>query len=90
MALVVAHNMKGSSHNASILHLVKMGYTYISLKENKWDSESNIFTDIFYNQLKKLNPDYTLQDDDFNNYANHLTEQENSGLADKIYNIINK
>jgi hypothetical protein len=39
-------------------------------------------------QLKKLNPDYTLQDDDFNNYANHLTEQENSGLADRIYNII--
>lgn len=39
----------------SILHLIKLGYNYLSLKENNWDLETNIFTDIFYNQLKKLN-----------------------------------
>ena len=50
-------------------------------------------SDILYHKtrehkLKKLNPDYKLQDNDYVAYANHLTEQENSGLADKIYNII--
>ena len=39
----------------SILHLVKLGYTYISLKDNDWDTSTNIFTDIFYGQLKKIN-----------------------------------
>ncbi|WP_223267174.1 type I restriction endonuclease subunit R [Polaribacter sp. IC073] len=39
----------------SILHLIKLGYTYLSLKENSWDLETNIFTDIFYSQLKKIN-----------------------------------
>tara|TARA_R110002126_G_scaffold290356_1_gene447126 strand:- start:3304 stop:6372 length:3069 start_codon:yes stop_codon:yes gene_type:complete len=39
----------------SILHLIKLGYNYLSLKENNWDLETNIFTDIFYSQLQKLN-----------------------------------
>ena len=39
----------------SILHFIKLGYTYISLKENDWDKGTNIFTDIFYSQLKKIN-----------------------------------
>jgi type I restriction enzyme R subunit len=33
----------------AILHLVKLGYKYISLKENKWDIETNIFPEIFRN-----------------------------------------
>lgn len=43
----------------SILHLIKLGYTYLSLKGNNWDLETNIFTDIFYAQLKKINKDVT-------------------------------
>jgi len=43
----------------SILHLIKLGYTYLSLKENNWDLETNIFTDIFYDQLKKINTNLT-------------------------------
>ncbi|MCL7763166.1 DEAD/DEAH box helicase family protein [Polaribacter sp. Z014] len=39
----------------SILHLIKLGYTYLSLKDNSWDLETNIFTDIFYDQLKNIN-----------------------------------
>ncbi|TXD53633.1 MULTISPECIES: type I restriction endonuclease subunit R [unclassified Polaribacter] len=43
----------------SILHLIKLGYTYLSLKQNSWDVDTNIFTDIFYNQLKKINQNLT-------------------------------
>jgi type I restriction enzyme R subunit len=43
----------------SILHLVKLGYTYLSLKENNWDLETNIFTELFYDQLKKINTGLT-------------------------------
>jgi type I restriction enzyme R subunit len=39
----------------SILHLIRLGYNYLSLKNCAWDKETNIFTDIFYNQLKEIN-----------------------------------
>jgi hypothetical protein len=39
----------------SILHLMQLGYTYLSLKDTHWDPSTNIFTDIFYGQLKKIN-----------------------------------
>lgn len=41
----------------SLLHLTRLGYEYISLKNNEWDIQSNIFTDIFYNAISELNPD---------------------------------
>ena len=31
----------------TILHLTKIGYKYLSLKSAKWDTSTNIFTDIF-------------------------------------------
>jgi type I restriction enzyme R subunit len=41
----------------SILHLMKLGYTYLSLKNQKWDEATNIFTDIFLENIVRLNPD---------------------------------
>ena len=41
----------------TILHLMKLGYTYLSLKNQKWDEATNIFTDIFHEQILGLNPD---------------------------------
>ncbi|WP_304235170.1 type I restriction endonuclease subunit R [Jiulongibacter sediminis] len=43
----------------TILHLIKLGYTYLSLRENKWDNRTNIFPEIFNKSIKKLNPDCT-------------------------------
>ena len=40
----------------AILTLTRLGYKYISLKDSKWDIETNIFTDIFIKSLRKLNP----------------------------------
>ena len=46
----------------SILHLCRLGYEYISLKTAKWDTETNIFTDIFKKSISKINP--ALDEDD--------------------------
>lgn len=42
----------------TILHLMRLGYEYLSLKDPKvtWDESTNIFTDIFYQSLKHINP----------------------------------
>ena len=31
----------------SILHLTRLGYEYISLKNTSWDENTNIFKDLF-------------------------------------------
>lgn len=41
----------------TILHLMKLGYTYLSLKNQKWDEATNIFTDIFLDNIVRLNPE---------------------------------
>ena len=40
-----------------ILHLVRLGYDYLSLKNAVWDEETNIFPDLFTNAIRKINPD---------------------------------
>jgi type I restriction enzyme R subunit len=46
----------------TILHLMRLGYNYLSLKDPKvtWDESTNIFTDIFNESIKRINP--TLND----------------------------
>lgn len=43
----------------ALIHLTRLGYDYISLKslDHSFDTQTNIITDIFTNQLKLLNPD---------------------------------
>jgi type I restriction enzyme R subunit len=41
----------------TILHLVGLGYEYLSLKSQVWDESTNIFTDIFFSSTKRLNPE---------------------------------
>lgn len=42
----------------TILHLMRLGYDYLSLKEPKLkrDESTNIFTDIFHASIKRINP----------------------------------
>ena len=40
----------------AILHLCRLGYTYLSLKEAQWHTETNIFPDIFQESLLRINP----------------------------------
>ncbi len=39
-----------------ILHLVRLGYNYLSLKHAKWDQESNIFPELFTVAIARINP----------------------------------
>ena len=48
----------------SILHLTRLGYKYLSLKDAVWDDSTNVFTDIFKTSLAKINPDIEEQDID--------------------------
>ncbi|MCM4150313.1 type I restriction endonuclease subunit R [Arenibacter sp. N53] len=41
----------------SILHLIRLGYNYLSLANNQWDVSTNIFTDIFEKSVQRLNPE---------------------------------
>lgn len=40
------------------MHLMRLGYKYLSLKSPDvvWDETTNIFTDIFHQSIKKINP----------------------------------
>lgn len=40
----------------AILTFVRLGYTYISLKNHSWDVSCNIFPDIFTSAILRLNP----------------------------------
>lgn len=40
----------------AMVHLCRLGYRYLSLKSASWDKSTNIFTDIFYQALRTLNP----------------------------------
>lgn len=39
-----------------LLHLIRLGYRYLSLKTQTWDKETNIFPDIFTSALARINP----------------------------------
>lgn len=41
----------------ALLHLARLGYDYLSLKQARWDTRSNIFPDIFKAAVLRLNPE---------------------------------
>ncbi|MBI9083666.1 MAG: hypothetical protein JEZ11_08705 [Desulfobacterales bacterium] len=45
-----------------ILHLVRLGYRYLSLKNVKWDEDTNIFPDIFRESMININSGIELED----------------------------
>jgi len=56
----------------SIMHLIRLGYEYISLKDALWSSETNIFTDIFKKSIRTINQD--LEDDDITRLYEEIYE----------------
>ena len=68
----------------TILHLIKLGYEYISLKSNKWDPKTNIFINIFEKKIKEINPN--LNDDQIKEYYRDLSlSLENEDLGKNFY-----
>jgi len=46
----------------AILHLSKLGYKYLSLSKSTWDLSTNIFNEIFFESIQKINPDIETAD----------------------------
>ena len=40
----------------TILHLMRLGYRYLSLKGQSWDQDTNIFPELFSTAILKINP----------------------------------
>lgn len=45
-----------------ILHLMRLGYQYLSLKDQLWDQDTNIFPALFVAAISKINPGIELDD----------------------------
>ena len=65
------HNEDSRVKIPALLHLTRLGYEYLSLKESKWDESTNIFTDVFNASVHKINPH--LSKDDIVRYYNELS-----------------
>lgn len=68
----------------TILHLVRLGYDYLSLKNETWDESTNIFTNIFLDSIKRLNPHFT-EGDVKRLYDEVLLTLENEDLGKAFY-----
>jgi type I restriction enzyme R subunit len=72
----------------AILHLCKLGYQYLSLKNCTWDENTNIFTDIFINSLVRINSKYNSEfdeDDAFRILQDVKLSLENEDLGKAFY-----
>lgn len=71
----------------AILHLCRLGYKYISLKDAKWDIETNIFVDIFNESIKKINTD--VDDEDIKRLYDKISlSLDNEDLGKQFYEIM--
>ena len=78
------HNENSRVKIPAILHLMRLGYDYLSLKNENWDKKTNIFSDIFIESLCRINPD--LSPDDARRLLTDITiELDNEDLGQKFY-----
>lgn len=59
----MAHNENTRVKIPAILHLTRLGYEYVSLSTENRDVDTNIFTDIFFESIHRLNPDADFNSD---------------------------
>ncbi|MFK5948909.1 MAG: type I restriction endonuclease, partial [Methylococcales bacterium] len=78
------HNEDTRVKIPAILHLIRLGYEYLSLKDPKviWDESTNIFTDIFNESIKRINPELSdLETKQFFDDISLCLENEDLGKA---------
>lgn len=78
------HNENSRVKIPAILHLMRLGYGYLSLKNNDWDSQTNIFPKIFIDSLCRINPELSA-DDAQRILTDILLELDNEDLGQKFY-----
>ena len=68
----------------AILHLVRLGYDYLSLKDASWDESTNIFPDIFKGSVGRINPE--LSESEISRYLDEISlTLENEDLGKAFY-----
>lgn len=68
----------------TILHLVRLGYKYLSLKNVEWDISTNIFTDIFNESIQNIN--YGISESEITQLFNEISlSLENEDLGKAFY-----
>lgn len=71
----------------AVLHLMRLGYSYLSLKHAQWDAETNIFKDIFKEKLLEINEGFI--DADFKRvYDDVSIALENEDLGKQFYEML--
>lgn len=66
----------------TILHLMSLGYQYLSLKGQTWDTNTNIFPELFKTAISEINPD--VEQDDIGRLLEEVTlllDNEDLGKA---------
>ena len=68
----------------TILHLVRLGYEYLSLKGQEWDLDTNIFPELFKKSIKRINP--TTEYDDISRILDEVKlSLDNEDLGKAFY-----
>ena len=71
----------------AILHLCRLGYTYLSLSESQRDESTNIFTKVFAESLQKINP--SSESSDIKRcFENVLLALDNEDLGEAFYKML--
>ncbi|QZT36572.1 DEAD/DEAH box helicase family protein [Halosquirtibacter xylanolyticus] len=71
----------------AIIHLTHLGYKYIDLNTNKRDNNTNIFTDIFFDAISKINP--SVKEDDIKRKYHEITLQlQNNDLGKAFFKTL--
>lgn len=78
------HNENSRVKIPAVLHLMRLGYDYLSLKNENWDKQTNIFPEIFIESLCRINPDLS-PDDAHRLLADIRLELDNEDLGQKFY-----
>lgn len=83
----MAHNEDTRVKIPAILHLCRLWYNYLSLKDAIWDIETNIFTDIFGGSIAKINPEAEKEDIQ-RMYDKISLALDNEDLGKEFYEIL--
>src|SRR5687767_7176687 len=70
----------------AILHLTRLGFTYLSLKGATWEQGNNIFTEIFQESIIRINQEKNLEVDDVKRLQQDLDLMlDNEDLGQAFY-----
>ena len=65
----------------ALLHLTRIGYKYVSLKNAVWDTDTNIFPEIFASSVQRLNPGKEVNPQALMTELSELLDYEDLGRA---------